>query len=256
MSSFNNALKNIKLRYLAIFIVVTYLILSLLANFTHMRGTNFLYVIVICYFIFVLRGNSQSLKSDIRDIFNQIELKHILLIVFLNICLSYGMLYLSGAIKDYFHFLDYLVNFSVPSMSLVNYLPKIWGFFGTVVISPICEELVFRGVLLNKLKLYVPTVFAIFGSSLFFGALHSFGGMISAVIFAICMAILYIKTENICVPIFAHFLNNLFAEIIRLVDVNNILFTNNLVMGIVSVLAAISAILLIVTIINELNKVK
>lgn len=254
MSSFNNALKDIKLKNLAVFIVGTYIILFVLSKFSSIISTNWFYVIVIGYFIFVLRGHFQSLRSDAENVFSKIGLKYILLIVFLNIFFSYGMLYFSGAIIYTFPFLDFLVSFSVPSMSLTNYLPSVAGFVSTVIISPISEELIFRGVFLNRLRLYVPTVFAIFISSLLFGALHSFGNMTSAVVFAVCMAILYLKTENICVPIFAHFLNNLFAETIKFIDVNNILFTNGLVVGIVSVLAVISAILLIVSIVGELKK--
>lgn len=254
MSSFNNALKDIKLKNLAIFIMVTYIILFVLSKFSSIISPNWFYVIVIGYFIFVLRGHFQSLRSDARNVFSKIELKYILLIVFLNIFFSYGMLYLSGAIIDMFPFLDFLVSFSVPSMSLINYLPSVAGLVATIIVSPISEELIFRGVFLNRLKLFVPTVFAIFISSLLFGALHSFGNMTSAVVFALCMAILYLKTENICVPILAHFLNNLFAETIKFIDVNNALFTNALVVGIVSVLAVISAILLITSIVRELKK--
>lgn len=70
------------------------------------------------------------------------------------------------------------------------------------------------------------------------------------------MAVLYLKTENICVPILAHFLNNLFAEIIRLVDVNEVLFTDANVMMIVSALAIISAVILFISIFTELNNIK
>lgn len=256
MSSFNNALENIRIRNVAIFIVVTYLVLLFLSYFNCVIDTKWFYVIVIGYFAFMLRGNLQGLKSDVGGIFSAIGLKYILLVVFLNIFFSYGMLYLSMWIIDCFPFLDFLVNFSVPSMSLIGYLPFAGSFISTVAISPISEELIFRGVFLNRLKLVVPTVFAIFISSLLFGALHGFGSIISAVVFGICMAILYIKTENICVPIFAHFLNNLFAEIIRLADVGNILFSNDLVMGFVGILAIISAILLIKSIVAELNNIK
>lgn len=253
MSSFNNALKNIKLKNLAVFIIGSYLALFILSNFTDIISTNWFYVIVIAYFIFILRGHFQSFKNDAKNVFSVIGLKYILFIVFLNIFFSYGMLYLSGALIDYFPFLDSLVK---PSMSIFDYLPVFGSFFATVIISPISEELIFRGVFLNRMKLFVPTVFAVLASSLLFGSLHSFGSMISAVVFAICMAILYLKTENICVAIFAHFLNNLFAEIIKFADVNNVLFTNTLVMGTVSILAVISAILLILSIVRELHKIK
>jgi membrane protease YdiL (CAAX protease family) len=141
-------------------------------------------------------------------------------------------------------------------MSILSSLPVIGVFVMTVVLSPIVEELIFRGVLLNKLKLIVPTLFAVLISSLLFGALHSFGSIFSAFIFAVCMAILYLKTENICVPILAHFLNNLFAEIIRLVDVNELLFTDANVVMIVSALAIISAVILFISIFTELNNIK
>ena len=166
------------------------------------------------------------------------------------------MLYLSYLLINHFPFLNFLVNFSVPSMSILSSLPVIGVFVMTVVLSPIVEELIFRGVLLNKLKLIVPTLFAVLISSLLFGALHSFGSIFSAFIFAVCMAILYLKTENICVPILAHFLNNLFAEIIRLVDVNELLFTDANVVMIVSALAIISAVILFISIFTELNNIK
>ena len=252
MSSFNDALKNIRLRYLAAFIVVCYLVLSLLANFSGFIDTNWVYVLVIFYFMFALRRHFQDFKAEAGSVFSEIALKHILAIVFLNIFFSYGMLYMSILIVECFPSLDFLLGFSIPSMS-IEYLPLLGGFISTVIISPISEELIFREIFINKLELVVPTVFAIFISSLLFGALHSFGSMISAFVFAVCMSILYIKTENICVPILAHFINNLFAEIIRIADINNALFTNGTVMAVVGILAIISAILLVKFIAKELN---
>ena len=141
-------------------------------------------------------------------------------------------------------------------MSLIGSLPILGVFVSTVIISPISEELIFRGVFLNRLKLFTPTLFAVLISSLLFAALHSFGSIISAFVFAVCMALLYLKTENICVPILAHFLNNLFAELIRIADYNNLLFTNGIVMSVVSILAIISAIILLKSITKELNNLK
>ncbi|MBP3791719.1 MAG: CPBP family intramembrane metalloprotease [Methanobrevibacter sp.] len=131
-----------------------------------------------------------------------------------------------------------------------------FGLISTVLISPISEELLFRGVFLNRLKFVVPPLFAILISSLLFASLHSYGNIISAFIFALCMAILYVKTDNILVPIFAHFLNNLIAEIVVFVDCNNVLFNNGSVIMCVSVLAVISFIVVSHSIIKELNSIK
>lgn len=255
MSVFNDNLKNIKLKNIMGFIVISYIILNILGRFTFVNE-RWLYPVIIFYFVFKLRGCFREFKDDFLNVFSKVRLKDILLIVFANIFFSYGMLYLSDIIIALFPSLNFLVGFYIPSKSIFPSLPLIGMFISTVIVSPISEELLFRGVLFNRLKIITPTIFSILISSLLFGALHSFGNIISAFVFGICMAILYIKTENICVPILAHFFNNLFAETIRIFDYNHILFTDNLVMIAVSILALVSFVFLLSSIIAELNKVK
>lgn len=252
MSLFNDNLKNIKVKNLAIFIIISYIVLYILGQFTYLINQKWIYVFAILYFVFKLMNYSEDFKNDFSNVFSKVELKFILLIVFANIFFSYGMLYAANYLAVSFPSLELLVNFSIPSMSLVSFAPLI----STIVVSPIAEELIFRGVLLNRLKMYVPTIFAVLITSLLFGSLHNFGSITSAFVFAVCMAILYLKTENICVPILAHFLNNLFAEIIRSVDVNELLFTDGSVMLVISILAIVSAIILSSSIIKELNNIK
>ncbi|WP_405297805.1 CPBP family intramembrane glutamic endopeptidase [Methanobrevibacter sp.] len=152
------------------------------------------------------------------------------------------MLYLSNSILGI-----------VPSLNLFNSFLT-GTLITTILISPISEELIFRGVFLNRLQLAVPVVFAVLISSLLFAALHSFGSIFSAFIFGICIAILYLKTDNIFVAIFAHFFNNLFAEIIVVLDPNKILFTNSSVVLIMSILAVVSFVIILLFIIGNLKK--
>lgn len=256
MSLFNDALKNITIKEVLIVLIVSYLVLFSLSKFGFHFDEKLIYLISIVYFIFKLRGYGSSFKNDLGNVFSKIQLKYIIFIVFLNIFFSYGMLYFSNWLLNYFPFLNVFVAFSLPSIPLMNVLPIVGSFVSTVIIASVSEELIFRGVFLSRLRLIVPTVYAVLISSLFFGALHNFGSIFSAFVFAICMAILYLKTDNICVPILAHFLNNLFAEIIRLVDVNEMLFNNASVVMIVSLLSVISAIILFVLIFKELNNLK
>ena len=256
MSLFNDNLKNIKIRNLAIFIIVSYLILFILGRVSFPINEKWLYVAVILYFIFKLKDYIFDFKTDLMNVFSKIQLKYILIIVFTNIFFSYGMLYLTNGLISNFPILNFLIEFSIPSMSIAGSLPLLGTFISTVVISPIVEELIFRGVLLNRLRLITPVIFSLLASSLLFGALHSFGSIISAFVFGICMCILYIKTNNICVPILAHFFNNLFAEIIKLFDFGNLLFTNGEVMFVVGILAIVSFVILLGSIIKELDKIK
>ncbi len=257
MSLFNEKLKNIPLIEVLILIIILLIIQFIFnsLNIVHINSV-WIYICIIFYFFYKLKDYSSSFKEDFADIFQINILKYVLLIVFLNIFLSYGLLYLSNYILDIYPAINNLFNLQFASVNANYSLIMIGGFIATVFISPISEELIFRGVLLNKLKLIVPTTFAILISSLLFASLHPFGSIISAFIFAICMAIFYIKTDNIAVPIFAHFLNNLFAETIVFLDKGNLLFTNDLVMIAISVLAIISGIVLTIFLIGELNKVK
>jgi membrane protease YdiL (CAAX protease family) len=151
--------------------------------------------------------------------------------------------------------MNFLINAPLSSIYLNNSLSLALGFIAIVVVSPISEELVFRGVMLNRIKLFVPTKFAILITSLLFASLHTYGSITSAFIFAMCMAVLYLKTDNIFVPMFAHFLNNLLAESIVALDSQNLLFTNSVLIYSVSILSIISLVVLFILLKNEWNKI-
>ena len=240
MSLFNEKLKKITLKetlsfFLALFII-QYLLNSL--NSVHI-DTVWIYIFIIFFFIFKLKDEIPNAKDDISKVFSLETLKLIFFVVILNIFLSYGMLYLSNFVLGI-----------VPSGNLFNSFLS-GSLLATIIISPISEELIFRGVFLNRLRLIIPTTFAILVSSLLFASMHGFGSIFSAFVFGVCVAILYLKTESIFVPIFAHFLNNLLAEIIVAVDCNNLLFTNDLIILVMSFLAILSLIFISISVVKE-----
>ena len=242
MSLFNDKLKKITLKELLSLIIILFVIQYLInaLNIVHI-DSFWIYIFIIFYFIFKLRAEIFSIKDDMLEAFSPDIFKTVLAVVILNIFFSYGMLYLSNSILDF-----------VPSVNLFNSFLT-GSLIATIFISPISEELIFSGVFLNVLQLAVPVVFAVLISSLLFAALHSFGSIFSAFIFGVCIAILYLKTDNIFVPIFAHFLNNLFAEIIVVMDPNKILFTNISVVLVMSILAIVSFVIILIFIIGNLK---
>ncbi len=243
MSLFNDKLKKITLKEMLSVFIVLFLIQYLLNSLNIVQVNAFwIYIFIIFYFIFKLKDEFFSIGDDISEVFSPNVIRNVFLIVILNVFLSYGMLYFSNSILQ---IASHNIFESFFTGSLI----------ATVFISPVVEELIFRGVFINRLKLVVPTVYAILISSMIFASLHSFGSIFSAFIFAVCVSILYLKTENIFVAIFAHFLNNLFAEIIVMADYNNILFTDNMIVLIMSLLAILSLILISVSIVKELNTI-
>ena len=257
MSLFNDKLKTITLKEVCVLIVVLSAVYFIFNSFDIMEFDSiWVYIFIIAYFIYKLRCCFSSLKDDFNRVFSRDFLKYTLLVVVLNIFLSYGLLYLSSFILDIFPGLNFLAYVQFTSMHLNASILAAGSFFAVVFISPIFEELLFRGVMLNRFKLIMPLTISILLMSLLFAAMHTFGSITSAFVFSICMAILYLKTDNILVPIFAHFLNNLLAESIVNLDVNNILFTNDVVICVISFLAIISAILIFVSIYSEWNNLK
>lgn len=244
MSSLDDSLKKITILEVLIIIIALIGIFLLLNLFGFSITKDWVYVGIIFYFIYRLRFFADDFRHDLRNIFSKISPKSLLIIVLVNVFFSYGMLYFS-------HFLLSVPGFKETIFAPLFSLAGIAGVFSTVIISPISEELLFRGIFFNRVKILVPTSFAILISSILFGALHSYGSVISAFVFGVCMCIIYLKTQNILTCIFAHFLNNLIAEFLVHIDTGNLIFTNIFVIALFSILAIVSLYLLAISIHNE-----
>ena len=240
MSLFNEKLEQINLIGLLILIILLCLVYFLLDFFNISLNYQLINICVIFYFVICLLPFRSVFKDEIQNIFSKVAFKYVLLIVGVNIFFSYGMLYLSGAVIEYLPIKSALFG----------------GVIATVFISPIFEELLFRGVFFNKLKLIVPVHYAIVISSIIFCMFHGYGSYVSAFVFGMCMGILYIKSNNILLPILAHFLNNLIAELMAFIDSSNLIFTNSIIIIIFSILAIVSAFMIFKSIFKELNILK
>lgn len=107
------------------------------------------------------------------------------------------------------------------------------------VISPLAEEVVFRGVIYNRLRrLFHPTI-GIIASGVFFGAFH--GNLVQGVYGAclgMLMAYLYERSGNFCTPVLFHAVANLAVyTTARMEGMQEILFSP----GGCAVLLAVSA---------------
>ena len=84
------------------------------------------------------------------------------------------------------------------------------AFITTIIVAPILEELIFRGIMLEGLLRNYNPVKAILITNLFFGLAHlnpwQFAG---AFLMGIFISWIYMKTRNILLPVLIHFINNL-----------------------------------------------
>ena len=230
----NKTLKQISIiEILIISLISLIIILSCDKIFNIHLDNNLIYILIIFYIIYKLKDCKKDFINKIHNIFSKVSFKSILIIILINIFFSYGILY--G-----FDLLIYTIKNPIKNILFT------YSEISTIIIAPIAEELIFRGIFLNRINKFYSIHFSIIISSILFAILHPPGAIISAFVFGICMSIIYLKSNNILSPIFAHFLNNLISESIYNLDTYNFIFTNPLIIILFLSLAIISSYLLII----------
>lgn len=81
----------------------------------------------------------------------------------------------------------------------------------TVVLAPVIEEVLFRGVLLNRWAVKWSVGTAVIATSIAFGLLHA--NPVGITVVGLVAAVLYLRTGTLLVPIAFHAANNLVATI-------------------------------------------
>lgn len=79
-----------------------------------------------------------------------------------------------------------------------------------LVLAPFAEELVFRGILLQRWAMKWGLRWGVIASSMLFGLLH-INNPVGLTLFGLVMGLLYVRTHSLWVPIACHGLNNLAA---------------------------------------------
>ena len=82
-----------------------------------------------------------------------------------------------------------------------------------VLVAPILEEFFARGILLTRWTVKWGVFRAVLASSVVFALLHT--NLIGSFCFACVMAIFYIRTKSLFVPIVVHIANNLIAWLMQ-----------------------------------------
>ena len=106
------------------------------------------------------------------------------------------------------------------------FMPKNVGeagyfIFGVSVTAGICEELLFRGYLLNLFDLYLPTYAAVILSSLAFGAGHIYQGyfnVLRTAVMGAVLAVIYLLTESLFIVIYLHIIMDMLGGVLAYIS--------------------------------------
>lgn len=114
------------------------------------------------------------------------------------------------------------------------------GFFGTVLIGPILEEYLFRGIVYHRLQKYYPVMKSLLLTGLIFAIFHqSIIQMIYAFIFNFMLIYVYEKFHTIKAPIMLHICGNGISFFLSSM-LNDTVFITSIVVMITSFLLVIS----------------
>ena len=261
VTNFNVRLRTIRIRELIVGIIIAFVTTTILSQiFPIIYESDELYFIVlllICALMFAwaLRGTS-GLDKNIEMVFEDKYKKEILYIFLINLLFACLFTYFISSI-------DIIMGLSDPNwISIldietinVDSSVVILEAIGAIIFAPVIEELVFRGVLFNRLKIRVGILPAMLISSFIFAIGHDFGGITSAFLFGICMCILYLKTDNILITMSVHFINNVVATILSLSGLD-VLTTQLPWVVPLTIISIIATIYLIKYIFQEYKKLK
>ena len=261
ITDFNVRLRTIRLRELAAGLIICLIIAGILmAIFPIFDYNDDLFLIlllslVLIFFIWALKG-STGLGKNFEKLFVAKTRNEILYVFAINLIFAFIFTCFIG-------WLDLFIGFTDPNwvsiidIDSVDISPSAFllSAVGSIIFAPLLEELVFRGVIFNRLKIRIGIIPAMIVSSFIFAIGHDFGGITSAFLFGMCMCILYLKTDNILVPMSVHFINNLVATFLELTPIDY--FAAQMPWLIPStIIILISALLLIKYIIEESSALK
>lgn len=170
--------------------------------------------------VLVLRGNGAGLRW--RTLFGPLPTRGVLPLIVLVVPV---MLLTMGAAIFVYVPLSYVAPDFVERLILKGSIlftartigEWLWLALLTVVVAPFIEELFFRGFLLQRWARRWGTTTGVVASSAFFAVLH--GEWLGHFVFGVAMALLYLETRRLWLPILAHALNNGVVALFVLGDV-------------------------------------
>jgi len=148
------------------------------------------------------------------------------------ICIGIVSLFLLSGTLNYFNLILDKIGIKVdnPDIPLNSISDYLICLVSLAVIPAICEELLFRGVLINSLK-HKGQIFAIALSSIMFSIFHfSPLQLIYPICFGLILGIIYLRTKNIVFPMIIHFINNALSLTIQYFSTSSSAFTHSMFM--------------------------
>ena len=226
VKDFNVRLRTIRLREAIIAMVICFIVNSLFCDFFGIYDPDleyiFYFVFMILFFIFASFG-TRGFKQDFDSLFKGINTFKVIMLAILNMLFAItvsNLLFDPFSSVNAFH-MPLANAFHVPlaNASMGGGLAFVFELISAVCIAPISEELLFRGVLFNRIKIKKGVFVGMVVSSLLFSLGHFYGPqplihVFTSFMFGMLMCVFFLKYDNILMNIAVHLIGNLMLYIL------------------------------------------
>ena len=204
----------------AVIVTLLFLFLSsifIVVGFNKLSGPNaeiltfyILYAVPFLIYLYTIKKYDLSSIAIFEEALT--ELRQVWFFVPL-IIMTVGVVWVSIILLDlvspdlaewYFDWLNSVGLFEIgPDTTLIQY-----GliFFVVAVFAPVVEEIIFRGIMVERFGAKYGYKSAVIFSSLIFGVLHM--DIIGAFVFGVVLSVLYLQTRSLLLPFLIHAANN------------------------------------------------
>lgn len=222
---FDNDFYEIRISHIVIIYLITSAILLSVSIFMltnsngEIDGTNMNLlcllsgILLSIMLIHKVKPSKKKINVLYKDFINKLNIKEIAWISLFLVCLNLGTSKL--VINIIYVFSPSIANTFANDHSItINSTIDYWiCFLLLAILSPIVDELTFRYVLFRRLTKKFNIYTGLIVSSILFAAINVCPNIIGTLMLGIINCILYVKYENILIPMFIYFVNNLIGMI-------------------------------------------
>lgn len=214
-------IKNIIIIYLITMVVLVGVVVFMVSNYNiefKDSNMNFLCllagILVLSMLIYAIKPSKQKLGILLKDFRAKLNIKEVVFTTLFLLCLNIG-----GAkiiINIIYLISPSLANAFINDKTLtINSMTDYYiCFIILVILSPIIDELTFRYVIFKRLTQKFNIYVGLIVSTIIFSAINICPEIIGTLALGIINCILYVKYENILIPMFMYFANNIFYMLI------------------------------------------
>lgn len=221
---FDNDFREMKIRHIVVmfFIIILFSIVALviidlnngdLNNSDDNMLSLFIESLLVFMMAYKLRLSKKNVKRLYEDFRENLNIKEMVWIILFITCIQIGS---NNILIDLAYMIspDFANWFASDSETVINSMTDYWiVFIMSVFLAPFTEEIIFRNTLFKRLSKKFNIYIGLIVSSIIFSSVNFGPQIVGIFLFGILNCMLYVKYENILIPMFIYSIDGVISMI-------------------------------------------